>query len=199
VAGWSAPLVYTQTVTHRLRLAVAGVLCLAVAGCTAAEPWGTPRYFERVIGVAFAPHGAVVHCRVEAWVDYSAFRRVPLPPSVAADLRQRGADILRGHPLPLAAEGKRRRVEWRQGPLSADARKALDYALTGAASAVESSACPAGNASRMRAAISNALARPTTFHTFQFESDTGEVQPEALEFRILDLGEGVLYELVEFS
>jgi hypothetical protein len=49
-----------------------------------------------------------------------------------------------GVPLPVAAEGERRRVEWRRGPLSADARRAL-------------------------------------------------------EFRTLDLDEGVLYELVEFS
>ena len=192
-------LVYTDRVSRRLRLAVAGVLCLGVARCTTTESWGTPRYFERVVGIAFAPRGAVVNCRVDAWIDFSAFRRVPLPPSVAADLRARGADVLHGHPLPGAGEGERRRVEWRRGPLSADARRALDFALTGAASAVESSACPGGNAARMRAAVLAGLGRPTTFYTYQFESDTGEVQPEALEFRILDLDEGVLYELVEFN
>lgn len=185
--------------TRRLRLAVAGVLFLPALGCTAIEPWGTPRYFERVVGVGFAPDAAVVNCRVEVWVDYSAFRRVPLPAAVAADLRQRGADILRGHPLPVAEERERRRFAWRRGPLSVEARKALDFALLGAESAIESSACPAGDAARMRAAVADALGRPTTFHTFQFASDTGEVQPEALEFRILDLDQGVLYELVEFS
>jgi hypothetical protein len=182
-----------------MRLLVVSALSVATAACAASAPWGTPRYFERVVGLAFAPDGPIVECRLEWGMDYAAFRRVRLPAAVTTELRRREPDVLRRHPLPLAADDTRRRFEWRRGPLTADARKALDFALSGASSAIEASKCQGVDTARMRTAVANALQRSATYHAFQFESESGEVVPEALEFRILDLDEGVLYELDDFS
>ena len=41
--------------------------------------------------------------------------------------------------------------------------------------------------------------RDTTLYSYQWQSVDGRVLPEALEFRILDLVDGVLHELVNFS
>ena len=47
--------------------------------------------------------------------------------------------------------------------------------------------------------VEASITKPTTFCTFQYLSPDGRVLAEALEFRILDPIEGVLFELVNFS
>jgi hypothetical protein len=52
----------------------------------------------------------------------------------------------------------------------------------------------------VRELVTRSAAKPTTLHSYQFEAHGGnQVIPEALEFRVLDTQEGVLYELVNFS
>lgn len=185
----------TTTPRAAFRLAWLAVVC---ASCDPSDQWGTAQYFERLTGVAFVPAGPSIGCRREAGVDYVAYRQVRLPP--------RAIDTLRGQPSVLATfphqldyERDRRLVLWARTPLSPEAQTALEFALSGAAAAIDGSGCGALASTDARASVLRALERPTTFYSYQLKAPAGEVLPEALDFRVLDLEAGVLYELVNFS
>ena len=184
-----------------LRLAqctTAALLLAMCAGCDPADRWGTPEYFERPIGVPFAPEGQVVRCQHEGGIHHVAFTRVRLPQHAVDALRSQVSALSR-FPQQLEHERNRRLRSWAAGPLSTEAQAALELALAGAADAVEKSGCATVVSDDPRQVITGILARPTTFYTYQYSPTGAELSAEALEFRVLDLDAGVLYELVNFS
>jgi hypothetical protein len=165
------------------------------AGCAGpAEP--TPAYVEQLIGVAGLPEGSA-ECIVRAGFDYAAFRRVELPFAVADRLRRDVSPLL-DLPRPDPDDPRLRVRPWIAGPLSSEAQRAFDRALAGAESAIVDTGCRAIGVEEARDAVRRALGRPTTFHSFSYWSDTADVLDEQLDFRILDLEDGVLYELANY-
>jgi hypothetical protein len=183
--------------SHVKRLAAVALLLVFCASC-GPDRWGTPEYSEQLTGVQFAPDGQVLFCRDEAGLDFAAFVRVPLSKDTVRMLNERAA-AMSNHPRQLDYERDRRLQRWGNGPLSDEARSVLDWALLGAEHAIKESKCGALPGQDVRKAMLEALGRPTTLYSFQYKAIGAEVSPEALEFRILDLEEGVLYELVNFS
>jgi len=113
---------------------------------------------------------------------------------------------LRAQPSPLTAsphqleyERERRLARWATGPLNPEAQEALRLALSGAVAAIDESGCGALPSNAARDSVMRAIERPATLYSYQVLAPKGNVRPEALVFRILDLEAGVLYELVNFS
>jgi hypothetical protein len=178
-----------------LRIALFAALA---AGCEASGQWGTPQYFERITGVAFVPNGRVIRCQQETGFDYVAFRQVRLPQS-AIDILRRQPSMLAAFPHQLEYERERRLARWARVPLGPEAQEALDLALSGAVAAIEESRCGALASIAARESVLRAIERPTTFYSYQLLAPEGQILPEALDFRLLDLEAGVLFELVNFS
>lgn len=183
------------TTREALRLALFSALC---AGCGPTDRWGTPQYFERITGVAFEPAGPSIRCQQETGFDYVAYRQIRLPQS-AIDVLQGQPSALATFPHQLDYERERRLALWARTPLSPEAQTALEFALSGAVAAIDESGCGALASADARESVQRALGRQTTFYSYQLKAPAGQVLPEALDFRILDLEAGVLYELVNFS
>jgi len=182
-----------------LSTSLGGVLLVVTCtSCDPADQWGTPPYFERLTGVAFAPEGPSIRCQKESGFDEVAFVQVRLPREAVDRLRARPG-ALSGFPHQLDYERERKLKTWASGPLSAEAQAALDLALAGAALAIEESGCGSVSSAEARESVLRAMERPTTFYTYQYKPVGSEVLAEALDFRVLDLEAGVLYELVNFS
>jgi hypothetical protein len=173
------------------------VFLLACAGC--ADAWGTPAYFERILSVQFVPEKPVIRCET-AGIDYVAFRVIHVPATTAVRLGA-NAEALAAFPHQAPHERERILRRWTSGDLSMQAREALDLALSGAEDAVVESNCGAVSSSQIREWVNKSLARPTTLHSYQFRQVSGEtrVVAEALEFRMFDPVERLLFELVNFS
>ena len=174
-----------------------GVLLLACASC--ADTWGTPAYFERILSVRFEPEAPVIRCET-AGLDYVAFRVVHVPATTAVTLGA-NPEALGGFPHQAPHEKERILRRWTSGDLTTQAREALDLALSGAEAAVIESNCGAVASTEIRAWVNKSLARGTTLHSYQFQQMSGETRAvaEALEFRIFDPVERLLFELVNFS
>jgi hypothetical protein len=157
----------------------------------------TAAYVQQLLGVSAAPVISAA-CIDRGGFDYVAFRRVELPVA-AVDALRRDVSVLLELPRPDPGEPHLRVRRWIAGPLSAEAKRAFALALAGAEAAVVDSGCRVTSAEAARQAIWRALARPTTFHSFAYWSDSADVQAEQLDFRILDLEDGVLYELANHS
>jgi hypothetical protein len=178
------------------RLAAAA-LVLALAASCGADRWGTPEYFERLTGVRFAPDGQVVRCQLESGPDVAAFIKVRLSKNTIRMLNEQAASMS-NYPRQLDYERERRLQRWGNNPLSDEGKAILDWALLGADHAIEQSKCGVSS-QEARKAVLQALGRSTTLYSFQYKRVGADAGPEALDFRILDLAEGVLYELVNFS
>ena len=178
-----------------LSLAIVAVTCAACA----AEAWGTPAYFERILSVRFEPDAPIIRCQAGG-IDYVAFRVVRVPATTAATLGG-NANALATFPHQGPQESGRMLRRWTSGELSTQAREALDLALLGAEAAVAESNCGAVASSRIREWINESLARRATLHSYQFQPAAGEsrVVAEALEFRVFDPVAALLFELVNFS
>jgi hypothetical protein len=148
--------------------------------------------------VRFVPTQPVMRCQDEVGFDFTAFRRVGLPQSAVETLRN-GPKKLATLPRQFPYERDRRLQKWSQSPLSIEAREALEFAMVGAVAAVEHAGCHNIDSDRIRSAVSDSLRKPTTFYMFQYKRVGDQVLPEALDFRILDLADGILFELVNFS
>jgi hypothetical protein len=181
------------------RLAVMIWLAVLSTACGQSD-WGTPEYFERQLGLKVIPVEPVIRCQQETGTNYVAFALVHLPPETI--------DAIRQHPMSLSslpasrdAERDRKIHHWTPGPLSAEAREALNLALEGGAGAVEKSRCSGILPQQVRDSVMASMARDTTLHAYEFKPVQGEsrVLPNALEFWVLDPAEGVFYELVNFS
>jgi hypothetical protein len=181
-----------------LRCSGLAFLVLLAAACDRRGTWGTPEYFERIVAVQFTPVAPVIRCQQETGFDYVAFRLVRMPADIAEALEQRSS-VLPSFPEQLAYERERMIQHWTRAELSTEAREALEFALSGATAAVDESRCDGIRADQVRKLVVATLAKPTTWHSYQFKSLDGRVLPEALEFRVLDPIERVLYELVNFS
>jgi len=173
-------------------------LLIVTAACDRRDSWGTPEYFETIISLKFMPAARVIRCQHETGFDYVAFRVVRIPVSAAEALRERSS-VLPSFPEQLPYERDRKIQRWTRGELSTEAREALEFALSGAIAAVEESRCDGIRADHVRELVAASIAKPTTWHSYQFKSLDGRVLPEALDFRVLDPVERVLYELVNFS
>jgi hypothetical protein len=178
-------------------IALVATLSIATA-CT--DHWGTPQYFELMLGVPFTPTSPVLRCQSGAGFDYVAFRVVHLPNSVADGFRADSARLAE-FPRQDPDELDRTLHRWTRGDLSREARDALDLAVLGAESAVRESKCEGVLPEQVRKWVTASLARQTSWHSYQFKQVPGDdrVRPEALDFRVLDPVAGVLYELVNFS
>jgi hypothetical protein len=184
--------------TQLSRAGIVTALVLMLLGCEPADRWGTPEYFERLVGARFVPASPPVRCQHESGLDVVGFKRVRLPLELAETLRRR-PDILAALPRQLPYERERTLRRWTQGPLSAEARDAFELALAGALAAVDRSRCAGVDAEEVRPSVLASLAKSTTLYSYQWKSFDGRVVAEALEFRVLDPVEGMLYELVNFS
>ena len=176
-------------------------LVLLIATCTNCKPadrWGTPAYFERLTGTAFAPDSESIRCQKETGFDVVAFAKVRLPKEALDRLRARTA-LLSEFPHQMDYERDRRLRKWATGALSTEAHEALHLALEGAVASIDETDCGAAPSAQAEASVVRAMGGPMTFYTYQFKPIAGEVVSEALEFRVLDLESGVLYELVNFS
>lgn len=184
---------------HHRRSVILVALLVSTAACERADRWGTPAYFERLVGHGFTPASAPISCYQGSFVDFVAYKRTALPAELAEALRLTPGSLER-LPEQLADERDRTLRRWSPGPLSAEAREAFEFALAGAMHAVEKSGCRGVVANDVRFAMLRSLERRgTTLYSYQWQSVDGRVLPEALEFRILDLVDGVLHELVNFS
>jgi len=188
-----------QNKVRRNRAALQLVLSAALyAGCASSERWGTPQYFERLTGVAFVPVVPPIRCQQESGLDYVAYRQVRLPDAAIHALRGT-ASPLAAFPQQLEYERERRLARWVRAPLVPEAQEALRLALSGAVAAIDESGCRALPSNVARDSVLRALGRKTTFYSYQLLAPEGQVRPEALDFRVLDLDAGVLFELVNFS
>jgi hypothetical protein len=187
----------SQPLAGTYRLVSFAIFLLACAGC--ADTWGTPAYFERILSVQFEPDAPVIRCETTG-LDYVAFRVIHVPATTAVRLGA-NAEALGAFPHQAPHERERILRRWTSGNLSTQAREALDLALSGAEDAVVESNCGGVSSSQIREWLNKSLARPTTLHSYQFQQVSGEtrVVAEALEFRIFDPVEGLLFELVNFS
>ncbi len=184
----------------RLTHAALGLALLATfcPGCESPGRWGTPEYFEQLTGVAFVPAGPSIRCQQETGFDYVAYRQVRLPQS-ALDVLRAQSSALSTSPHQLDYERERRLVRWARTPLGSEAEKALQLALSGAIAAIDESGCGAIASTAARESVLRAIDRPKTYYSYQLLAPSGEIRAEALDFRVLDLEAGVLYELVNFS
>jgi hypothetical protein len=169
--------------------AVLMLLSVMLLGCNRREEWGTPEYFERLIGVRFTPATPPVTCSDDSGPGLLAFRLVQLPGDVADKLRGSGA-ALQGFPRQLSSDQQSNVQPWTHGALSTDAREAFDRAVIGAATAIEQSPCRTMKSGEVLRRVRDSLAKETTWHSYERAS------AEALEFRVLDPVDRVLYELV---
>ena len=184
----------------RVRIAC-GVLTLVgsiLPGCGGGDDWGTPAYFERVVGIGFTPAAPVVTCSDDSGPGVLAFHLVQLPVDAADTLRGRGA-ALKELPRPLSSNQQRRLQPWTHGALSDEAREAFELALSGAAAAIEHSRCRTMKSAQIVQQIRASLSRDTTYYSYEFKPVDGRVSSNELEFRVLDPVDRVLYELVNFS
>jgi hypothetical protein len=173
------------------------LVSLIALGCNGPGEWGTPEYFERIVGVKLTPGAPVVTCADDSGPGVLAFRRVQLPADVADKLRE-GA-VLRGLPQQPSSEQQRKLQQWTHGALSEEARQAFELAVSGAATAIEHSRCRTLKSEQVVQQIRAALAKDTTWYSYGFKSADGRVASDDLEFRILDPIDRVLYELVNSS
>jgi hypothetical protein len=186
-------------VVHTQRVRTILGLALLATACSRSETWGTPEYFERIVGVRFEPSAPVIRCQQETGFDHVGFRIVRMPDPTTAYVRA-NISLLTSHPRQEPYERQRTLVHWSEGPLEGRAREAFEFALLGAEAAVEESACEGMRSRRVRDLVMRSLVKPTTLYSYQFDAHDGDqVIPEALDFRVLDTQEGVLYELVNFS
>jgi hypothetical protein len=167
-------------------------------GCESSDQWGTPQYFERITGVAFAPVGSSIRCQQNTGFDYVAYRQVRLPKSAIDTLRAQSS-ALNTFPHQLEYERERRLARWARVPFGPEAQEAFQLALSGAIAAIDKSGCGALPSITARESVLRAIGRPTTFYSYQLLAPEGQVLPQALDFRLLDIDAGVLYELVNFS
>ena len=149
-------------------------------------------------GVAFEPDGPFIHCAQTSGFDVVAFSKVRLPQEAVYQIREQ-PEVLSGFPRKMEYERERKSETWAAGSLSTEAQTALELALVGAVAALDESGCVTVPSAIARQSVLRAVGRPTTFYSYQFKPVESEVVPEALEFRVLDLEDGVLYELVNFS
>jgi hypothetical protein len=176
---------------------VVSLFSVMVFGCKG-EEWGTPEYFERIVGVKFTPAAPVMRCTDNSVPGVLAFHVVQLPPEVGDLLRDRGA-ALQGFPRQLSSERARKLQPWTHGALSDQAREALELSLTGAATAIEHSTCRTMKSEQVVQQIRSTLARETTWYSYEFKPTEGRVSSDELQFRVLDPIGRVLYELINFS
>ncbi len=182
--------------THSaLSLAMVAVLC---AGCESRDRWGAPEYFERLTGAAFVPAETPIRCQQETGFDYVAYRQVRLPESAVDTLRSQASTLIT-FPRQLEYERERRLARWARVPLDSEAHKALQLALSGAVAAIDESGCGTIASTVARDSVIRAIGRSTTFYSYQLNAPQGQVLSQALDFRVLDLEAGVLYELANFS
>ncbi len=174
------------------------MLCsIVVLGCKR-EEWGTPEYFERIVGLKFIPAAPVVTCTDDSVPGSLAFRVVQLPADVGDTLRDRGA-VLQGFPHQLSSERERKMQPWIHGALSDEAREAFELAVSAAATAIEHSSCRTMKSEQVVQQIRSSLAKETTWYSYEFKPTDGRVSSDELEFRVLDPIGRVLYELVKLS
>jgi hypothetical protein len=119
-----------------------------------------------------------------------------LPSDVAEKVR---ASALQEFPHQLSSQRERKLQRWTSGPLSNEAREALELALSGAITAIEHSRCRTLKPEQIRQQVRASVAKDTSWYSYEFKSADGRVVPDELEFRVLDPIERVLYELVNFS
>lgn len=186
---------YLSILRTSLRVVLLAGTCL---GCDPADHWGTPQYFERLTGVAFAPAAPPTRCTQTSGLEVAAFIQVRLPQEAVDRFRER-PEALAGFPRQMDYERERKLIPWTRAPLSIEAQTALQLALSGAVAAIDESGCGAVPSAQARESVLPIVSRPSTFYSYQFKPTASEVVPEALEFRVLDLDEGTLYELVSFS
>jgi hypothetical protein len=106
---------------------------------------------------------------------------------------------LASFPHQLPYERERRLQTWTQASLSAEAREAFELAMVGAGQALQDPGCRGINGDDVSTHVAASLRKATTFYTFQYKQVDGRVLAEALDFRVLDLADGILIELVNFS
>jgi hypothetical protein len=204
-AGWRSILAPMLRSPSQIRngycgfLFAAVTLCSAAApGCTAREDWGTPDYYERIVGVKLAPAAPPVTCTDDSVPGVLAFRVVQLPPAFGDALRAR-SNALQGLPHQLPSERERKVQPWTHGALSDEARQAFELAITGAATAIEHSSCRTMKSEQVMQQIRSVLAKDSTWYSYEFKAADGKVTTDQLLFRVLDPVGRVLYELVNFS
>ena len=181
-----------------MRAADAGIAVLVgamtCASCGSRPPGLTGPYLERLLGFSFPVRGEL-ECVNPTGFDYVAYRRIPIPADALSRLRADSAG-LSGRPAALPGQPVELRVRhWKSGPLSPEAQQALAVAFDGARSAIERGDCRGMRSDRALEPLAQALGRGTTYHAYQFWSADGSVQAEELDFRILDLEAGALFEL----
>jgi hypothetical protein len=166
--------------------------------CTGQDEWGTPEYFERIVGVKFTPAAPVVTCTDDSVPGVLAFRLVELPADVGDRLRDRG-DVLQGFPRQASSERDLKLQPWTRGALSDQAREAFELAVSGAATAIEHSRCRTMKSEQIVQQIRSSLAKETTWYSYEFKPTDGRISADELQFRVLDPVGRMLYELVNFS
>ena len=65
------------------------LLAATCTSCDSADQWGTPAYFEKLTGVAFAPDGPSIRCQQASGLDFVAFVQVRLPQEAVDRLQHR--------------------------------------------------------------------------------------------------------------
>ena len=146
---------------------------------------------QRLIGTDFTEIGPILHCGKPSGIDFVGFSVVRMSLEDATTIAADPARLMRFPELNQTINGLTL-VRWRSGPLSEEGKRAFELAVEGLVGDCE-------DASKVHEQILVALSKPTTFHSYEFIPINGQVAPEALRFRILDLEGGVLYELENLS